>query len=166
MSSDCQTVSFYDRKIGRNAAESANVFVGSYLRAVSVRQIHCQATAAPAVSLAERPPAKQEQQDTGHDGSASRPLGCRCAHFRPRSGYQSEATRINTVSGAHDAPPPQWEFSGSSGLLTLHEPLDDLRHRRVGAVPAADHIGHQPGPPGLMRCAQARAVVAVEVLKK
>jgi hypothetical protein len=67
MSSDCQTVSFYDRKIGRNAAESANVFVGSYVRAVSVRQIHCQATAAPAVSLAERPPAKQEQQDTGHD---------------------------------------------------------------------------------------------------
>ena len=44
-------------------------------------------------------------------------------------------------------------FSGSSGLLTFHEPLDDLRYRGVGPVTAADYVGHQPGPPGLMGCA-------------
>jgi len=57
-------------------------------------------------------------------------------------------------------------FSGSSGLFTLHEPQDDLRYCRVGSVTAPDHVGHQPGPPGLMGCAQARGVIAVEVLEK
>src|SRR5271156_4863204 len=120
MSSDCQTVSFYDRKIGRNAAESANVFVGSYVRAVSVRQIHCQATAAPAVSLAERPPAKQEQQDTGHDEDQPHQDHWVDAHVSALDpGINRKPLASTQSSGAHDAPPPQWQFRPSRSLIDL-----------------------------------------------
>src|SRR5258705_11110401 len=64
---------------------------------------------------------------------------------------------------ARDGPGGWWR---SRGLLSLNQALDDIRRLGVGVAAAPDHIGDQPGPPGLVRCAQTSAVVAVEVLLK
>src|SRR5580704_2357139 len=48
------------------------------------------------------------------------------------------------------------------------DPAENVRQRLAerghAAVPAADYIGDQPGPAGLMGGAEARAVIPVEVL--
>jgi hypothetical protein len=42
--------------------------------------------------------------------------------------------------------------------------LNHLRHPGVCTMAAADHIGDQPGPAGLVRRTQASTIIAVEVL--
>src|SRR5258708_35967591 len=64
---------------------------------------------------------------------------------------------------ARDGPEGWWR---SRGLLSLNQALDDFRRLGVGAVAAPDHVGHQPGPSGLVGRAEAGTVVAVEVLMK
>src|SRR5882724_8203095 len=52
----------------------------------------------------------------------------------------------------------------SPGFLSLDQALNDFRRLRVGPMPTPDHVRDEPGPPGLVGGAEARTIVAVEVL--
>ena len=100
------------------------------------------------------------------------------------AGSPRRARRTDTAAFRPRSPTPRrsscprrgpWRREGTTGpaapparrsrlrLLGPRRPqrVADRRHR---AVPAPDQVGHDPGPPGLVRRAEARAVVAVEVL--
>src|ERR1700680_415669 len=58
----------------------------------------------------------------------------------------------------------RWPARRRSLLASGADAPDDVPDGIDGSVPAADHVGDQAGPAGLVECADRGAVVAVEVL--